>query len=170
MASSVKVIPACLRDASFILANMRALDEIEVLCQVPADQRRHELAWALLQGSDAFVATHNGVPVMVYGTAPMNVACLSVWAIGTAKTFKVLPVVTRHMIYTHLPDRLAQGFETMEARSHVDHVQAHAWMRSTGAVANGEPFVYGRDRQKFLLFRWEPEALETAHKRYTRKS
>lgn len=163
------IVPACLRDASYIMANMRPLDEQEVLCQVPEGHKRHELAWALLQGSDAFVALHKGVPVMVYGTAAMNVACLSVWAIGTAKTFKVLPAVTRHMIHEHLPDRIAQGFIVMEARSHVDHLQAHAWMRSTGAVANGQPFVYGRDRQKFLLFRWEPDALAAAGNRYKRK-
>lgn len=165
----VDIVPACLRDTSYVFANMRPLDETEVRCQVPLDVKMHELAWSMLEGSEAFVARYKGVPVMVYGTAPMNVACLSVWAIGTAKTFRVLPAVTRHMIHDHLPERLKQGFVTMEARSHVDHTEAHRWMESTGAVAHGDPFVYGRDRQKFLLFRWTPEAFDTARRKYARK-
>lgn len=161
--------PACLRDTSFIFANMRPADTVEVMCQLPEGCKMHEVAWSMLQGGDAFVAKRKGLPVMVYGTAPMNVACLSVWAIGTAHTFRVLPAVTRHMIHEHLPERMEQGYVTMEARSHVGHVEAHNWMRSTGAVALGEPFIYGRDRQKFLLFRWTPEALAQARRKYPRK-
>lgn len=165
----VEIVPACLRDTSYVFANMRRADFAEVDCQMPDGYVMHEVAWAMLNGSDAFVAKRDGVPAMVYGTAPMNAACLSVWAIGTAKTFRVLPAVTRHMIHEHLPARLEQGFITMEARSHVDHVEAHIWMRSTGAVALGRPFVYGRERQKFLLFRWTPEAMTAARQRYPRK-
>lgn len=161
--------PACLRDASYVFANMRDMDREEVMCQMPDGIRMHEIAWAMIQNGDNFVAKHKGVPVMVYGTAPMNIATLSIWAIGTKRTFRVLPAVTRHVIHDHLPARLEQGFVSMEARSHVGHAEAHYWMRSTGAVALGEPFVYGREGTKFLLFRWTPEALAAARERYPRK-
>ena len=147
------VRPACFRDASYIVANMRKQDEDEILCQLPEGMKRHEIAYALLMGGgDAFVA--------------INICTLSAWAIGTPRTWRVLVEATRFLIADYLPGKIAEGYSSMEARTHVEHRQSHGWLESTGAVVHGPPFVYGRNGEKFLLYRWTVDAMTDAAKRY----
>lgn len=168
--SRVRIAPSCLRDASYVVANMRPVDEEEILCQLPEGTKRHEFAYALIMAGESFVAYRDDLPVMLIGTTPMNVACSSIWAMGTKHTNRVLHAVTRFMLTEHLPSLIERGVITMEARSHVNHAPAHRWMRSTGAVVNGEPFVYGRDGEKFLTFQWHKQSLEEVRKRYRVKT
>lgn len=160
------VRPACFRDASYIVANMRPEDETEILCQLPDGLKRHEIAYMLLMGGDAFVAFDGDLPVLFFGTHPINVCTLSAWAIGTRRTWRVLVEATRWLIADYLPGKMDEGYTSMEARSHVDHRQAHGWMESTGAVVHGPSFVYGRNGEKFLLYRWTADAMAGAAERY----
>lgn len=164
----IDIRPACLRDASFLTAHMRQADVDEIMCQLSPETKRHELAYGLVMshGSESFIAYYDDVPALIIGTTPMNVACVSAWALGTKNVWRVIIPATRHFISQHVPMRVAEGFRTMEARSHVAHDQAHRWMRSTGAVVCDEPFVYGRDGEKFLTFRWALDALPAAQARY----
>lgn len=163
--SKVTIEPACLRDGSFIIANMRPLDEDEVLCQVADGMKRHEIAYFLLMTGENFVAKLDGLPVMFFGTTPLNVAALNVWALGTSLTPRCVPAVTKFMI-RYLYGKHLEGWRSMEARSLVTHHTAHRWMERTGAVAHGEPFVYGKNREKFLLFRWVPECFPAVARRH----
>ncbi len=164
--TNVEIKPACLRDASYVIANMRSLDAREVLCQVPEDTPRHELAYGLIMGSDAYVAYVDGRPAMVYGTSPINMVCGSLWALGTDRCKRAIPAITRHVLYELAPALHEAGFSSLEARSIVEHREAHRWMTSTGAVVHGPDFVYGRGGEMFRLFRWTPEAFAKARKRY----
>lgn len=167
--AAVEIRAATLRDASYVVANMRQRDADEVWCQLPDGVKSHEVTYNLLMASDAFTAFLDGVPAMFFGTSLMNAAALSAWAIGTSKAQRVVPAVTRFLVEEHLPDRVRDGFVVMEARSHIDHVEAHRWMLSTGAQIVGEPFPFGRSREKFLLFRWT-EASFGAIKRKRRRA
>lgn len=158
--------PANLRDVSYIVANLRPLDELEVRCQLPEKTTGLEIAYFLTHGDDAWVAYDKGYPVMAFGVAPLNVAAVSVWALGTQRAWRAVPAMTRYFIGEVVPELMERGYHTMEARSIVEHESAHRWMRSTGAVVQGEPFVYGRNREKFLLFRWSRDALAEARERY----
>lgn len=164
--SRVVITPACLRDATFVVANLRPRDREEIWCQLPEDTHELDVAYFLLMGGDCWIASIDGRPIMFFGVTSMNIACMSVWAVGTRRTSRVVRDVTRFLIGEAVPAKIAAGFHTMEARSHVDHAQAHRWMQSTGAVVVGEPFVYGRQREKFLLFRWTADAIGEAAKRY----
>lgn len=164
--NQVEIVPACLRDATYVVANMRERDRQEISCQLTPETRDLDLAYGLLMGCDGYIAKLDDRPVFFFGTSPMNVACLSVWGMGTRHTRRVIGEVTRFLVQRVIPDRMAEGYVTMEARSHVDHAQAHRWMRSTGAVVVGDPFVYGRDREKFLLFRWTDDVIGVAAARY----
>lgn len=166
----ITIEPACLRDASFVMANMRPLDELEVMCQVPDSARIHELAHWLISGSAAFVAYVDGRPSAVFGTSPINVVCLSIWALGTKRMQRCVPAITRFMIAEHLPERVAEGYKLMEARSLVQHEEAHRWMQSTGAVVQGADFEYGKGGEMFRLFRWEASAMEPATRHFLRRS
>lgn len=166
MSRLIEIKPATLRDASYVMACLRPSDLEEVLCQVPDTVKMHEMAYHLLMGSDAYVASYNGQPAMFFGTSPINAACLSVWALGTRHMHRTVPAVTRFLI-DHLEDRMAQGYHTMEARSLMDHTMAHRWIIGAGGRASGEPFVFGKDGEKFLLFRWTKasfEAIKAKHR------
>lgn len=162
----VTVLPARLSHASFITANLREADQREIFCQLPDGFKTYEIAAMMLGAGDAFIAYLDDLPVCFFGAHPLNICTLDAWAMGTDKTRRVIHAVTRHMITEYAPLAIKAGFRTMECRSHVEHHEAHRWLTSTGAVANGAPFVYGKDGEKFQLFRWDRDALQVAAKRY----
>lgn len=152
---SVTIKPAVLRDASFITANLSAIDHHEAFCQLPLGTPSIVLAHWLIYSGDAFIAYIDDEPVTLYGTSPINATCFSVWAVGTDRMKRTIPAVTRHLMTEHIEKRITQdGARTMEARSLVEHHAAHAWMKSVGAEQLGEPFEYGRDGELFVLFRF----------------
>lgn len=153
-ADRIAIEPAVLRDVSYITANMRPMDRAEAYCQLPEDTTNYELAYMLTMGGDAFTARFDGKPVAAFGTAPINVACVSVWMVGTKDAWRVTPSITAYMRDVHTPTLEANGFLTMEARALLEHEQAHRWMEASGAVRSGEPFVFGRNGERFVLFRW----------------
>lgn len=168
MSRKIEIAPATLRDASYVMACMRPQDREEVLCQVPDNTVMHEMAYHLLMGSDAYCASYNGQPAMFFGTSQINVACLSVWALGTRHMVRVTPAVTRFMVDELMPRKMAEGYRTMEARSLMTHFQAHKWIIDTGGRASGEPFEYGKDGEKFLLFRWTKDSFEAIKAKHRR--
>lgn len=151
--------PAVLRDASYVMANLRQADLDEVMCQVPDGMKRHELAYNLLMSGDAFTASVKERPVAFFGTCPINVACLSVWAIGTVDVWRAVPAINRFLTDVHLPDRIDQGYLTMEARSMETHVSAHRWLTAVGGVQHGDAYEFGKGREKFLTFRWTADRI-----------
>lgn len=157
MVNRVQIVPACLRDVTYIIAYLRQSDAEEVFCQLPEGTTGFEVALTLL-ATDAYVALLDGQPVMAFGTHPLTVAASAAWAIGTDKTPRVVAAVTRYFVEVIGPRLVSDGHETLEARSLLSHSAAHRWMRASGAEVAGPPFIYGRDRKKFLLFRWTADA------------
>lgn len=164
--SAVLIRQACLRDVSYVFANLRPIDAEEAFCQVSDTLKPYELAWWSIQQGESWVAYLHDQPAMAYGWAPMNVAAVSVWALGTPKANRVVPAVTRHMILDVAPALIERGYLTMEARSIVKHRDAHRWMVSTGAVEDGTPFPYGKGGEMFKLFRWTKPTYERIRRRY----
>jgi hypothetical protein len=151
---------ATLRDATYVMAWLRPADELEVMCQVPEGTRRDAIAYSFLMSGDTFSARLGDQPIAIFGTSMINAACLSVWALGTKRVWRAVPAINDFMTGVHLPERIRQGYHSMEARSHVDHEQAHSWLKAMGGTVHGLPFEYGRGREKFLLFRWSSDDLE----------
>jgi len=164
----VTIHEATLRDATYVMSWLRPADEEEVMCQVPAGMRRDHMAYNLLMSGDNFAARQGDQPVGFFGTAPLNAACLSVWALGTRHMWRAVSAMNRFLIDEHLPARIEQGYRTMEARSIIGHTDAHHWIRQLGGVQHGPAFEFGRDREHFLLFRWHMDDLSLAAKRSKR--
>lgn len=162
----IEIRQACYRDACFVVAHMRPRDEEEIMCQVADGTKRHELAYGLLMSGLAFTAHENDVPVAFFGFNAVNVACLNAWAVGTKRMHRAIPEVTRFLIRDVLPGQVEAGIRSMEARTHVNHKAAHRWLEGTGAVVSGPPFVYGKNGEKFLMYRWHAEDLGPAAERY----
>lgn len=155
MAARVTVQPATMRDASWVMAWLRKPDETEVMCQVPADTDRNAMAYNLLMSGDTFSIRWKGdQPIAFFGTNVINAACLSIWALGTDEMWRGVSTINRFLVEEHLPERIGQGYRTMEARSHADHDSAHRWLQAMGAKQHGPAFEFGRNGEKFLLFRW----------------
>lgn len=149
-----------MRDASYVMAYLRKPDEIEVMCQVPADLDRNAMAYNLLMSGDAFSARWKGdQPIAFFGTNVINAACLSVWALGTDEMWRAVPAINLFLTGEHLPAMVAAGYHSMEARSHAGHHSAHRWLEAMGAKRHGPEFEYGTSREKFLLFRWSADDL-----------
>lgn len=156
---AVTVAPATLRDATYIVANMRDMDRREVMCQVGVGTTDMQIAYFLLMNGEAYAVRWTDRdgrehPVVFFGVQPMNAVALSIWALGTKHAWRGIPAVTRFVIEELVPRKMREGFRIMEARSIDGHAQAHRWMESTGAHRIGEPFEYGRDGELFHLFRW----------------
>lgn len=150
---------ATLRDATYVMAWLRPADVEEVMCQVPADLSRSDMAYNLLFSGDTFAARVGDQPVGFFGTNVINAACLSVWALGTKNMWRAVSEMNRFLVDEHLPARVAQGYRTMEARSITSHTDAHHWIKQLGGVQHGPAFEFGRDRETFLLFRWSADDL-----------
>lgn len=157
-ASSIRIATATLRDVSFVLANLRPMDDIELRCQLPDGARMHEVAYGLLMAGDAFAALDDGQPIAVFGTNFMTPACRGVWALGTPRAKRAIPEVTRFMTGEYADALKAAGVLSLEARSHVGHEAAHRWMHSTGAVRVDPCFPYGKNGELFYVFRWTRDA------------
>lgn len=163
MPRRTEIRPAVIRDASYIMANLRPLDHREAFCQLEPGFKTADLARYSLSYGDTFVAHLDDQPVMVFGTAPINITCLSVWALGTDQTWRVAKAVSDWLRSVHLPERITAGYYSMEARSLLEHRQAHSWIEHTGGVRHGPPFVFGREGELFQLFRWTAATIGGIH-------
>lgn len=151
---TVEIRPGCLRDVSYVMANLRKEDREEAYCQLPDGVQNWQLAHMMLMAGDCFVAFENDQPVMAFGTSPMTGVLVSVWALGTDRASRVIPAVTDYLATVHVPDLIERGFLYMEARSIVTHKTAHRWMEMTGAKRLGPAHTYGKNGELFYLFRW----------------
>lgn len=150
----IDIQPANLRDASWIMANLRAADREETFCQLPDGLPTAKLAEWFITGGDAFIAYHRDRPALLFGTTRIHVCAMSVWALGTDTANRTIPVVSRFLIEHAIPWRLDEGFTCMEARSLETHHDAHRWMESMGGVREGEPYLYGKGGERFVTYRW----------------
>lgn len=150
----ISVAPANLRDASWIMANLRQLDREETFCQLPDDLPTAKLAEWFITGGEAFIAHYRDEPAMLFGTTRIHVCAMSIWALGTDRATRVIPAVSRFLIEHAIPWRLDEGFTCMEARSLATHTDAHRWMESMGGVRHGEPYLYGKGGELFVTYRW----------------
>lgn len=156
----IRIEPACLRDASFVCANLNDQDRDETLCQLPEHTKMHELAWALISGDgESYTAFWRNQPVAIFGVSPLHVAALGVWMLGTRRSWRAAPTVARFVRDDIGPRMAALGYRTMEARSIESHVAAHRWMEASGAKRWTEPFEWGKSGERFVLFRWTADAL-----------
>lgn len=150
----IDIRPANLRDASWLMANLRQLDREETFCQLPDGLPTAKLAEWFITGGEAFIAYHRDEPALLFGTTRIHVCAMSIWALGTDRANRAIPAVSRFLIEHAIPWRLDEGFTCMEARSLETHHDAHRWMESMGGKREGEPYLYGKGGELFVTYRW----------------
>ncbi len=152
-----EIVPATLRDVSYIASNMNADDWRECEAQMPEGMLRAAIAAMSLQVSPyAWVALWRGQPVAAFGAAqaPLRAWHWSAWMFGTDNSARAVPAITRHIKRVLIPALLDEGANRVEAISHVSHETAHGWLKSLGARQRCELPGYGRNNETYLLFEW----------------
>lgn len=149
----VTIEPACLRDVTWIAANMRAQDRREIAALV-GDASMTDAAGAMLRGSPdhAFVAYLDAEPVAAVGVMRHAAHLGSAWAFGTDRTRRVIPALTRWGIAEWKPRMIADGYRRVEVRTIIDHDLSHRWLEKLGFARECLCRGYGRDGETFAQF------------------
>ena len=150
----VQIRVATMRDATWIAHHFSDEDWGEAACQLPDDVSKVQLGMAMACEKHAYVACLRTEPVFLFGFQAKSPVGLEVFGMGTPKSRRVIPVVTRWMVNVRGPAFEAEGYRWAEARSIATHDAAHGWLEATGAIRSAVLPEYGKDGEDFLLFRW----------------
>jgi hypothetical protein len=155
----IEIVPGTLRDVSWIVANMRAIDWQEVAGQFLTDPPR-ELIVALAMQASPQVVMLRGQPEAAFGCSPlMPGSCTwQIWAFGTDRFKRCVPTITRygHAIMAHAIQE--QGATRVECRSMSGHDLAGRWLTACGAVVEKVLKGHGRDGLDYILWAWTKES------------
>lgn len=156
---TIRIVPATLRDVSFIGAHMRERDAHELLCQLPRNVTPQQAAVWCLEVSVSglsWVAVHENTPLMVIGVAPSdNPGLYSAWGFGTTHPLlkKAIPKLTRFIQSTARRQFiLDQNPRRLEVRSLANHDYASRWLPRLGFKKETLLEQYGSGGEDFLLW------------------
>jgi hypothetical protein len=147
-----RVVPATLRDLSYVAANMRAVDRAEVECQV--DEWNAVAIAAMSLRDFAFVVELNGNPEAAFGAGQVRKGYWIAWSWGTNRLTKCLPVMVDYIMTRLQPDIYSAGALRVEARALKSHCQAHRFLKRIGGHLRCDLPAYGKGGEDFLLFDW----------------
>ena len=150
----------CVRDASFIAANMREADFREISCLWKLWDTRAlgicavetavpEMIWSVW---------YEGQPAAAYGfsrASAFDPDHWQAWAFGTKHFKRCVPVMTRHL--TSMRPAIRQACRRLQVLSYKDHDIAHRWIVSLGGRKEGHLQSYGRGGEDFFLYAWVRE-------------
>lgn len=153
---SIRIVPATLRDLSYIAANLRLEDRAEIDCQLdhwsPA-----LLSLTALQGF-AYVAELDGNPEAGFGAAEQRSGLWIAWSWGTRRMKRCVPGITRFFHDVLGPQVAARGAWRVEARALADNDLALRWLDKLGATQRCRLPAYGRNGEDFFLYDWTRES------------
>lgn len=152
---TTRIVPATLRDLSYIAANLRPEDRAEIDCQcdgwTPA-----LLALTALQGL-AYVAELDGNPEAGFGAAEQRSGLWTAWSWGTRRMRRCVPDITRFFHGVLGRQVAARGAFRVEARPLAGNELALRWLTKLGATQRCRLPAYGRNGEDFFLYDWTRE-------------
>lgn len=152
---TVRIVPATLRDLSYIAANLRPEDRAEIDCQL--DQWSPALlAMTALQGF-AYVAELDGNPEAGFGAAEQRSGLWIAWSWGTRRMKRCVPGITAQFHAVLGPQVAARGAWRVEARALAANELALRWLGRLGATQRCLLPAYGRNGEDFFLYDWTRE-------------
>ncbi|TRC72757.1 hypothetical protein FJV83_10080 [Mesorhizobium sp. WSM4307] len=151
----IRIIPATLRDLSYIAANLRPEDRAEIDCQLD-DWSPALLALTALQGF-AYVAELDGNPEVGFGAAEQRGGLWIAWSWGTRRMKRCVPGITEFFHAVLGPEVAARGAWRVEARALAANHLALRWLGRLGATQRCLLPGYGRNGEDFFLYDWTRE-------------
>lgn len=95
-------------------------------------------------------------PIAVFGAAEIWPGYRSAWMLATDEFPTIGLPLTRFVKKTIIPMLFDEmGMRRGEARSSVENVVSHRWLKSLGAVQEGILKNYGKAGEDFIIFRWD---------------
>lgn len=154
---TARIIAANFRDLSYIAANIRDEDRTEAEAQFGPI---HYIDMATAHMRDrAYVVTVDGNPEAAFGAARLVGDHLWVaWSWGTNRIHRAVPIITRFVRDSMVPDLIEQGAWRVEARALASHTGARRWLSRMGATERCSLPQYGRNGEDFILYDWTRDA------------
>lgn len=153
----VRIVPATLRDVTFIGANLRPADAREILCQVPEGTRGSEFAASAFQTLAegwSWIAELDGQPVCAFGFQPFTVPVWIGWAFGTRRMIRAVPAMTAHCLAQEAR-MIEAGVRRVEVRTITDHDLSKRWLAHLGCRKCCDLPDHGRKGEAFELWAWQ---------------
>lgn len=151
----IEIQSANLRDVSWIAANLRKCDQIEIACQVSKDAKPEQIAASSLASStQAWTANYKGFPTVAFGFGEVSYGVLVGWAYGRDGTERCIPAITRFVFTQLVPQWLSSGVRRIEVRTIESHHSAHRWLEMAGARRVCALDAWGRNNERFYLYEW----------------
>lgn len=157
----IDVRPATLRDLCFTLANARQIDKDEIIASGP--QTLSHAAYItdyLLRevGGFGYCVWIDDNPEYAFGftrQSPLMPWLFSGWAWGSGKAALAMIGISRWARDGRLVGELDQwGVKRIEARSIINHHDAHRWLAWLGFSRETVLKEWGRDGADFIQFAW----------------
>jgi hypothetical protein len=154
---SVSIVPATVRDVSYVAANLRPADWREIECQMePFDAA----AIGVSACRDyAYVAECDGNPEMAFGAhrARVDSSLWVAWSFGTRRQRCCVPMVLEFILGYLQPMVSAEGAFRVEARALAANRSALRFLERIGGTRRCELPGYGKRGEDFILYDWTRE-------------
>ena len=155
--SRLEIRDLCVRDASYIAANMREHDFREIGC-LWKDWSAVSCGMAAARASIpgwSWVVLYDGQPAACYGfsyAAPFDPEHWQAWAFGTDRFKRCVPLITKHL--KSIRDLVEQHCRRLQVITYTEHDIAHGWIEALGAEREGLLRSYGRNGEDFYIYAW----------------
>lgn len=159
----VVIRPGTARDMTWIAANLRPMDLMEI-AEVEPSKTPTELAMTMVMAPGAFpwVAHLDGAPCVAFGTVELHPGVAAGWAWGTRDFVRCVPAITRFMAAQMGPALIAAGVRRVEVRAMNGHDLGRWWLRRLGLRAETTLKRFGRTRD-FTLWAITDEQWRARH-------
>lgn len=151
----VELCEPTLADLDYICLNLRDADKREIYSVLPHDNpfllARHTLAISCSPGGFVTVA-HVGRPVAALGFIEHHPGVFDVMAFATNEWPLVVKALTRFVRQELTPALVKAGAHRAQCDSHMDHTNAHRWLKALGFRAECILHRYGKDKSDFIRF------------------
>jgi hypothetical protein len=147
----------CVRDASYIAANMRRQDYREIACLWETWDSRMLGLCALETAVPGMVwSIHTGgQPAAAFGfsrASAFDPEHWQAWAFGTDRFRRCVPAITRH--FRVLRPQIERDCRRLQVMTLKDHDIAHGWIEALGGQREGLLRCYGRGGEDFYVYAW----------------
>lgn len=141
-----------------IAFNLRDVDAREIFGLLTHDNP-YRLAFEMMatfrNAGRARIAWHNGKPAALVGFAEYRPGVWQVALMGTDDFRNVAIDCLRWVRETATDLMLNHGGRRLQCDSHIDHKEAHRFLKALGAIPEGPPMQqYGKDGSSYQRFVW----------------
>jgi hypothetical protein len=147
-----------LHSLTYICLNLREVDRVEIYNMMEHDnplQLAHEAHWLFTNKGRSRMGWHKGRPCAVIALTEDRPGVWHISMFGTDE-FKAAAFECMRWARNNIPDMIHNhGGRRLQCDSHIDHHEAHKFLRTLGARVEGEPMkCYGKDGSTYLRFVW----------------